>query len=281
MNDLDLIPSKLLALLIRPDFWLWLGILTAFGAVWRGWKRLALWVLASLVATVTLVGFVPAGSVWLTPLEARFPTNPQLQEPPTAIIVPGGGEDTATSAAWDANNINKAGDRITHAMRRATQFPGVPVLFTGGAFDPTGDPLLQGGAERVAALLAAMGLEESRIHIGALARTTAEHPADITAFLDALDLTPTEARPLLLVTSAFHMPRAMGVLCAADLGPVLADPTDHRTTPGRAMIHALRWEYADHLTELQIGIREWVGLIAYRLAGHTDALLPGGCSDPD
>jgi uncharacterized SAM-binding protein YcdF (DUF218 family) len=277
VSDLDLLPSKLLSTLVRPDFWLWLGLLTALWASWRGWRKIATWVLVSLVVAVTLVGFIPVGHVWLAPLESRFATNPDLAGPPSAIIVLGGGEDIRTSAAWNAQNIGGAGDRILHAIRRAHAFPDTPVLFTGGAFDPTGDPLLVGSAERVGDMLQASGIEQERLHTGAIARTTAEHPADITAFLDEQGLEPTAEAPLLLITSAFHMPRAMGVLCAAGFEHVVADPTDHRTVPGARWQDTIRWDYADNLSDLQLAIREWAGLVAYQRAGRTDALLPDGC----
>ncbi|WP_375574097.1 YdcF family protein [Ahrensia marina] len=277
MSDLDLLPSKLLSVLLRPDFWLWLGLLTALWASWRGWRRLATWVLVSLVVAVTLVGFVPVGHVWLAPLESRFPTNPDLTDTPSAIVVLGGGEDIRTSAAWDAHNVSSAGDRILHAIRRAHEFPGIPVLFTGGAFNATNDPLLEGNAERVGEMLQASGIPPEHVHIGAIARTTAEHPADITAFLEDQGLTPTTDAPMLLITSAFHMPRAMGVLCTAGIDHVIADPTDHRTVPGARWQDTIRWAYAGNLSNLQLAIREWVGLLAYQRAGHTDALLPDGC----
>ncbi|MBO6673519.1 MAG: YdcF family protein [Rhizobiales bacterium] len=277
MSDLDLLPSKLLSTLVRPDFWLWLGLLTALWASWRGWRKIATWVLVSLVVAVTLVGFVPVGHLWLAPLENRFSTNPGLAGPPSAIIVLGGGEDIRTSAAWNAQNVNSAGDRILHAIRRANDFPETPVLFTGGAFDPTGDPLFVGSAERVGEMLQASGVAPERVNIGAVARTTAEHPADITAFLEEQGYEPTAEAPLLLITSAFHMPRAIGVLCAAGFEHIVADPTDHRTVPGARWQERIRWGYAGNLSDLQLAIREWAGLVAYQRAGHTDALLPDGC----
>lgn len=277
MGDLDLLPSKLLAVLLRPDFWLWLGLLTALWASWRGWRKIATWVLISLVVAVTLVGFVPVGTVWLTPLESRFATNPNLSGTPSAIIVLGGGEDPRTSAAWNAHNVSSAGDRILHAIRRAHQFRGVPVLFTGGAFNATGDPLLEGNAERVGAMLQSSGIAPERVHIGAIARTTAEHPADITGFLEDQGLEPTAEAPLLLITSAFHMPRAMGVVCTAGFEHIVADPTDHRTVPDARWQDTIRWSYAGNLSNLQLAIREWAGLVAYQRAGYTGALLPDGC----
>ncbi|MEO0382338.1 MAG: YdcF family protein [Pseudomonadota bacterium] len=277
MSDLDLLPSKLLAVLVRPDFWLWLGLLTALWASWRGWRKIATWVLVSLVVAVTLVGFVPIGHVWLTPLESRFPTNPNLTGTPSAIIVLGGGEDPRTSAAWNAQNVSSAGDRILHAIRRAHEFPNAPVLFTGGAFNATNDPLLEGNAERVGAMLQASGIAAERVHIGTIARTTAEHPADITAFLEDQGLEPNAEAPMLLITSAFHMPRAMGVVCTAGFEHIVADPTDHRTVLGARWQDTIRWAYAGNLSNLQLAIREWVGLTAYQRSGHTSTLLPDAC----
>jgi uncharacterized SAM-binding protein YcdF (DUF218 family) len=277
MSDLDLLPAKLLSLFIRPDFWLWIGLLSALWTGWKGWHKVTGWIVLSLVVAVTLVGFVPVGHVWLHPLEKRFATNPVLANPPSAIIVLGGGEDIRTSAAWDALNIGPAGDRLLHAIGRAHEFPDVPVLFTGSAFDPTGDPLLADSAQRVGAMLIASGLDAERVHLGNLARNTAEHPADIEAFLESQNIRPSQTEPLLLITSAFHMPRSMGVMCSAGQGPIVADPTDHRTVPGARWQDWLRWRYAGNLANLQTGIREWVGLAAYWRAGHTSALLPDGC----
>ncbi len=277
MSDLDLLPSKLLSLFIRPDFWLWVGLLSALWTGWKGWRKATGWIVLSLVVAVTLVGFVPVGHVWLHPLENRFATNPELTSSPSAIIVLGGGEDIETSAAWDAHNIGPAGDRILHAIRRAHQFPDAPVLFTGGAFDPTNNPLLVGSTERVGDILRASGIEPERVHLGEIARTTAEHPADITAFLDSEGIEPSVEAPLLLITSAFHMPRAIGVMCEAEIQPIIADPTDHRTVPGGRWRDSLGWDYASNLANLQLGIREWAGLVMYYNARHTGARWPDGC----
>ncbi len=277
MGDLDLIPAKLLTTLVRADFWLWLGLLAMLWAMWRRWHRIATWILISIVACVTLVGFVPVGGLWLAPLESRFPANPDLPHAPSAIIILGGAEDTATAAAWDAISVNGAGDRFLQGLRRAQEFPTVPVLFAGGSFDPTRDALLQGGSDRVARMLRETGDLGQRVFTADTARNTTEHPADIQAFLDARGIDPTEQNPLLIITSAFHMPRAIGVFCEVDLGSMVADPTDYRSIPDRQVTHALRWNYAKNLAQLQVAFREWAALVTYQAAGHTTQLVPDGC----
>ncbi|MEM6381867.1 MAG: YdcF family protein [Pseudomonadota bacterium] len=277
MTDLDLLPSKLLALFVRPDFWLWLGLLTVLLALHRGWIKLARWVTWSIVIAVTLVGFYPVGSLWLAPLENRFPVNPSLAGAPSAIIVLGGGEEAAISSAWGQVNINDAGDRLTRGVERALEYPDTPLLFTGRAFNPLNDPSLVNGADQAASLFRQLGLPEDRVqHLGK-ARRTAEHTEDIVQMLDQLGVEPSAEQPLLIITSAFHMPRTIGVLCQAGFRHLVADPTDFRTTPGRSLAHRLRWNYANNLGDLKLAFREWAGLIAYHLKGHTPNVFPSQC----
>jgi len=80
--------------------------------------------------------------------------------------------------------------------------------------------------------------------------------------------------PMLLVTSAFHMPRSMGVFCAAGWTDITPYPVDHRTG---AFSARSGWAFAANLEDLNVGVKEWVGLLAYRLTGRTHALLQPSC----
>ncbi|MBV8839099.1 MAG: YdcF family protein, partial [Alphaproteobacteria bacterium] len=88
---------------------------------------------------------------------------------------------------------------------------------------------------------------------------------------DILKPKPTER--WLLVTSAHHMPRAMGVFRAVGF-PVEAFPVDYRT---RGAIDIARpfSTLGDGLRRTDTAAREWVGLLAYRLSGRTTELFPG------
>jgi len=75
------------------------------------------------------------------------------------------------------------------------------------------------------------------------------------------------------VTSAYHMPRAVGSFRVAEFS-VLPYPVDYRTPSGTAL-----WRPSSattrNLEKVHFAIREYLGLLAYRLAGRTDALIPG------
>ena len=115
--------------------------------------------------------------------------------------------------------------------------------------------------------MAAFGIPRERLIIENKSRNTAENVAFRTRLAS-----PRPGENWLLVTSALHMPRAVGLFRKAGF-PVVAWPVDYRTS-GREGIGLFRDSAADSLQNTTIGMREWLGLIAYRLSGKIDQLLP-------
>jgi uncharacterized SAM-binding protein YcdF (DUF218 family) len=89
-------------------------------------------------------------------------------------------------------------------------------------------------------------------------------------------VTPAPGERWLLVTSAWHMPRAIG--CFRQVGfPVTAYPVDFRTR-GPADLLRLHGTLVGGFEQFELAIKEWVGLVAYRLSGRIDAMLPSPAS---
>jgi hypothetical protein len=84
-------------------------------------------------------------------------------------------------------------------------------------------------------------------------------------------LEPRETQTWLLVTTAMHMPRAMGVFRRAGF-QLLAYPVDYRT--GKASTVSLLPTLTSNLERLDYAAYEWLGLLSYRVLGRTDALFP-------
>jgi len=219
--------------------------------------------LACLVLAVS--AWTSAGALLLNPLEERF-QRPDLPPRIDGIVVLGGGFEGSVNLARGGYQLNDAGDRFVETAALARRFPEARVVVSGG----TGAVLLDGrpDAETALDLLGVLGVAAERIVLESRSRNTGEN-ASFTAAL--VPQRPGET--WLLVTSAFHMPRAMGLFRKAGFA-VLPWPTDYRTS-GREGIGMFRDGPVDALQTTTLAMREWIGLLAYFLSGRIARLLPG------
>lgn len=260
--------SKLIWLIIAPDSLLLILLLLAWILLWRGNVRMAKRFLGLVVSVMLLVALFPVDEWFLYPLEKRFPVNPALPMKVDGIIVLGGAEDAERSSAWNQAEVNEWAERFLAAIALARQYPAAKLVFTGGS----SNMLSQGpkGADVAMALFKQQGLDITRITFERNSRNTFENAVFTKAMVK-----PHAAENWVLVTSAFHMPRSVGIFCKAEW-PVIPYPVDHQTRPDA--LFRVDLDLALHLDHLTVGVREWVGLIAYYATGKTTALLPHACT---
>lgn len=219
---------------------------------------------------IAIVGLSPLGNAIILPLEDRFPAwddTPGAQRgEPTGIISLGGALDTVVSPVRHEVGLNEAAERMTAIAELARRFPNARIVFSGGS----GRLIFKGATEAELAerLFVSFGIAKERITLEDKSRDTDEN-ALFTR--DIIKPKPTER--WLLVTSAHHMPRAVGVFRAVGF-PVEPFPVDYRT---RGVIDIARpfSTLGDGLRRTDTAAREWVGLVAYRLSGRTTELFPG------
>lgn len=252
-----LIASKVFWTFLKPETWFLVLILIALAAVLAGRRRLAGVTLAVTALAFLAVGIVPVGDLLLRPIEQRFPVHPPVEDP-AAILVLGGGEESIRSAATGLIAIGEAGDRFFSAIALARRFPEAKVIFTGGTGWFVAGSLP--GSEVARRIFDAAGIAPDRVILEGRSRNTWQN-AEMTLPL-VQDLGPG---PVVLVTSAFHMPRAAGVFCAAGWSNLIAWPDDVRAV-GTA--ERWGWGFAVNLQELNLGVKEWIGTLAYRLTGQ-------------
>ncbi len=238
-----------------------IGAALLVAGLWRTGRALTVIGVGALVVT----GVLPIGSLLLQPIEDRFPPLPDATPAPTGIVVLGGSTDQALTLARGRVTIREAGERLTEAVVLARRFPQARLVFSGGS------AALAGSADTEAAdarrLWTAMGVPDARITTEDRSRNTDEN----VRFTEAI-VQPQPGELWILVTSAFHMPRAMALFRANDW-PVIPDPVDYRTrgtaadwNPGLRAVE--NWE------RLDLALREWTGLVVYRLTGRTRTILP-------
>jgi uncharacterized SAM-binding protein YcdF (DUF218 family) len=213
-----------------------------------------------------LSAWTSLGTLILGPLEERFQRPASLPERVDGIVVLGGGLEGAINLARGGYEMNSGGDRFVETAALARRFPDARILVSGGV----GTILLkgEGDADTAPRLLTALGVAPERLILENKSRNTAEN-----AQLSKKLVNPQPGENWLLVTSAFHMPRSVGLFRKVDF-PVLPWPADYRTS-GKDSIGFLTDNETDALQNTTLAVREWIGLLAYWLSGRIDSVLPG------
>jgi uncharacterized SAM-binding protein YcdF (DUF218 family) len=213
-----------------------------------------------------IVAFSPLGNWLLYPLESRFPPWDATHGAPDGIVVLGGPIDAELSAAHGVPVIRNAADRITAAAALARQYPNARIIFSGGSGNLISNEARE--ADYAGAVLDSLGVPKARLTMERSSRNTQEN-AEFSRIVAA----PKPGERWLLVTSAYHMPRSVGLFRKAGF-PVEPYPVDWRVG-GAADLLSFFPIAGDGLGRVDTGLREWIGLVAYRFTGKIDDLFPG------
>jgi uncharacterized SAM-binding protein YcdF (DUF218 family) len=212
------------------------------------------------------IGISPLGYALMLPLEERFPQWDASRGTPSGIIVLGGVIDPELSAARGEIALHEAAERVTVIADLARRFPTAPIVFSGGNGNLNSSSPAE--ADFAARIFGSFGIPPERIVREGRSRNTAEN-AGFTKNL----VNPKLSERWLLVTSAAHMPRAVGTFRKAGF-PVEAYPVDWQTRGHQDLLSLFGpplggWILCD------AAAHEWIGLLAYWVSGRTSALFPG------
>jgi uncharacterized SAM-binding protein YcdF (DUF218 family) len=256
--------SKMFWFLVAPSNLLMLlgglGLLLALA----GGRRWGAGLLVVSIIGWAVLGFSPVSNYLLNPLEERFPIY-RGDEPITGVILLGGAEVAEVGIARGVPAYANAGERAIAFGALARKYPNARLVFSGGNGKAFSDGLTEARMTMIA--LPDLGIAPERVEFESNSRNTAEN-----ALYSKELLKPRPGERWLLVTSAFHMPRAVG--CFRREGfDVIPYPVDFRTI-GPNQLNETFSRTAVGLDMADISIKEWVGLVAYYLSGKTSALFP-------
>jgi uncharacterized SAM-binding protein YcdF (DUF218 family) len=237
------------------------GVVLMFTRFNRAGRRLA----TLGVVLLLLAGLSPLGNILIFPLEERFPPWDEARGAPAGIVVLGGAVSPDISAARGTPALNESAERLTAVAELARKYPAAPIIYSGG----NARLLLTGGTEAEPALrlLESFGIARSRLVAEDKSRNTVEN----AVFSKAL-ANPKPGERWLLVTSGYHMPRAIGIFRQAGF-PVEAFPVDWRTRGAIDLVLPFE-SLSAGLRRTDTAMREWFGLAAYWMTGKSTALFP-------
>jgi len=244
-----------------------LAVFALFGAaiaLERGLVHLTRNILMGIAAFYLLFGFGPLGNWLVHPLEDRFSPPPASMPTPDCIIELGGAINPDLSRSRNSFVFDASGARLTETAIESRRYPKAHIVLSGGSGNLTSAKIDEATTAR--RFLIALGVDASRITIETRSRTTYENALLSRPLVKA-------GETCLLVTSALHMPRAVGVF--RHLGySIVPDPVGYLTS-GRPSDF---WSVNGALGGLQrtdAALHEWIGLVVYRVTGRTDSIMPG------
>jgi len=219
------------------------------------------------VVLLAICGFSPLGNWLLYPLEARFPPWDAAKGAPDGIVVLSGAIDTDLSAAHGTASYTAAAGRVIAAAALGHQYPNARILYSGGNANLVADDAAK-EADYAVTVFEGLGISRDRLMLERRSRNTFEN-AEFSKAIAA----PKDGERWLLLTSAYHMPRSVGIFRKAGF-MVEPCPVDWRLG-GPADLLKFSPFAVDGLEHTDLAVREWMGLLAYRLTGKTSALFPG------
>jgi uncharacterized SAM-binding protein YcdF (DUF218 family) len=257
--------SKTLGFLALPsNFLITIGLVGVI-LLFTPLRRLASWLIVTSLVLIAIAGLSPLGTVLTLPLEQRFPPWDASRGPPDGIVVLGGPISAGISAARGTVALGEGAERIIAAAELARRYPNAKVIYSGGS----NALIFEEGSEAEFAVpeLESLGVARDRIVAEEQSRNTTEN-----AVFSRLIANPKPGQRWVLVTSAAHMPRAIAAFRAAQF-PVEAYPVDWRTR-GPIDVATPFGSLSAGLSRTDAAMHEWIGLLAYRLAGKTTTLFP-------
>ncbi len=256
--------SKLFWFLVQPVNLAILLVLCGLALSLVRWRRAGLGLIGLAAFWLVLCVWTSFGAMLVTPLEERFP-RPELPEQVAGIVVLGGGFEGGINLARGGYELNSGGDRYVEAAVLARRFPDARIVISGGS----GALMLDGedDASTALRLMEALGVARERLLLEGNSRNTYENAAFTRDMVS-----PAPGETWLLVTSAFHVPRSMALFRKAGFA-VVPWPVDYRTS-GQEGIGLFVDNPVDSLQTATLGVREWIGLVAYWLTGRIDEPFP-------
>ncbi len=192
---------------------------------WGRWQTAARILLTAGTVLLLVVSLRPLPYLLLSPLESRYPPI-AVQEPPDStlagsvkwVVVLGGGHSGNPRIPVSSRLTASSLARLVEGIRLYRQLPGSRLLLSGG-----GAGAKNSDAGIMADVAAGLGIDRRDIVLDTRSEDTEDQAVTLAAML--------KDEKFILVTSAAHMPRAMGLFARLGVHPIPA-PTDYTMKSG-------------------------------------------------
>ncbi len=256
--------SKIFWWIVEPSNVFLMLLVVGVALLWTPWRRGARRLLFVVAGAAVIVAVLPLGMWLVAPLESRFPQVREVPASVVGVITLGGAVNQFMTAARDQTALSGGAERLTEFIAIARRRPELRLVYTGGSGSLTRQDLKETLVAR--RLFGEIGFDPALVVYEDQSRNTHENAAMTHALIR-----PGPDETWVLITSAMHMPRSVGVFRKAGW-KVLPYPVDYKTDGTGEFRYMVG--IGNGFGNLSAAIKEWVGLFAYRAMGRTDSLFP-------
>ena len=229
-------------------------------------KRSASFRVIQLILGILLSMLIfPVGNELLVPLETRFAAPSKLADRVDGIIVLGGAVDEVLSAGQGHLSINAEAERLLAPVSLLRSYPHARLVLTGGSSSLNPGPFKE--SDKVRPFWRDAIVDHGQVLYEEASRNSHEN-AIFTRDL----VNPKPGEKWLLVTSAAHMPRSMGLFRKSGFD-VIPYPVAFKSTGKSGQWYVPRTAGAA-LGNIESAVHEYVGLWVYYQTGRIDDLFP-------
>lgn len=256
--------SKIFWVLIQPLNALCLLAISGLGLRFA-WKSAGQRVMNAALILILILGIFPIGPALMVWLETRYRAPETLPARIDGMIVLGGAFESYLTKASGHIAANGQISRVLCFVELARAHPESRLVFSGGSGDIMNPDAME--TEDAKAFFNLTAINTRKIIYEDKSRNTYEN-ARFTREI----VKPRKDEHWVLITSAYHMPRSMGVFAAADW-PVIPYPCDRKTDGSYGLFSRLPG-ITGNFGMLNISLKEILGSIVYYLTGKSAFILP-------
>ena len=255
--------SKILWLIVNPfNIFIFITLFTMF-LYFINFRRLSLIIYLINFIFIALISFLPIGSYLTYIIEKEFHTNTKIPERVDGILILGGATNPLLFKEFDQISLNGSAERLVESVMIIRKFEKAKVIFSGGSGIVNRSDL---GHSQVAKLFyKQMGVDTNKIFFEDKSRNTHEN-----IIYSKKIAKPKKNENWLLITSAFHMKRAL-LIAEKNNWKFIPYAVDFKNIKEFKLTPNLN--LLSNLNSFQSGLHEWLGLVSYYLMGRTEKFL--------
>ena len=252
--------SKILWLIVNPfNIFIFITLFTMF-LYFINFRRLSLIIYLINFIFIALISFLPIGSYLTYIIEKEFHTNTKFPDQVDGILILGGATNPLLFKEFDQISLNGSAERLVESVMIIRKFEKAKVIFSGGSGIVNRSDL---GHSQVAKLFyKKIGVDINKIFFEDKSRNTHEN-----IIYSKKIAKPKKNENWLLITSAFHMKRAL-LIAEKNNWKFIPYAVDFKNIKEFKLTPNLN--LLSNLNSFQSGLHEWLGLVSYYLIGRTE-----------